>query len=97
MHVSDYHHARRFNSFEFFIACLHSVAARVLRFKFDKMSSDSDDNKPEPSTKRKRGVRRTSEYKSEVIKRARLQGAAYTNWKGRNVPPVVVALDSKCG
>lgn len=59
------------------------------------MSSDSDCD-PDTTPKRKRGVRRTEEYKAEVIKKARVKGTAYRNWKGKDVPAVTVEADCNC-
>lgn len=36
--------------------------------------------------KRKKGVNNKSEYKSEIIKKARVSGTAYTSYSGKPVP-----------
>lgn len=64
------------------------------------MSSNSDekvfDNGAHPpQVKRKKGFRNTSQYKSEVIKKARVSGAAYRNWKGNQIGPIVPGNDCK--
>lgn len=45
--------------------------------------------------KRKRGVRNTHEYKSETIKKARVAGKSYTNWKGKQVSAREPGTDCK--
>lgn len=37
---------------------------------------------------RQRGVRNTEEYRSEVIRNARVKGQDYVNWKGKSVPAI---------
>jgi hypothetical protein len=39
-----------------------------------------------PTTKRKRGIRHTEDYKRNVIKKARVGKRLYTNWNGLLVP-----------
>lgn len=51
-------------------------------------NSDGSSSSVSPPRKKKRGVRNTSEYKSEIIKLARIKGKAYTNWKGESIPAV---------
>lgn len=38
--------------------------------------------------KRKRGIRNTSEYKREIIKKCRVKGTAYKRWSGALVPAI---------
>lgn len=44
---------------------------------------ESDDKSNAPKKQRKRGSVNKSNYKSEVIKKARLSGSAHTNYAGK--------------
>lgn len=48
------------------------------------MDKEEQDNSPSIK-KRKRGVRHSEEYKRNVIKKARVEGKAYVNYKGNPV------------
>lgn len=52
--------------------------------------SDTDDTQLEKAIeevpkKRKRGIRNDENYKRNIIKKARVQGKAYVNYKGKAV------------
>lgn len=50
---------------------------------------------PDNVRKRKRGTRNECEYARNIIKTARVKGAAYTNWKGHNMQDVKQGDDCK--
>lgn len=57
-------------------------------------SSESTlDNSPK---KRKKGVKDPHSYKANVIKRARVKGMEYVNWKGNTVPEIPSGCDNHC-
>ncbi|XP_046673727.1 uncharacterized protein LOC124362896 [Homalodisca vitripennis] len=55
-------------------------------------------NQPETSQqkKRKKGVINKDDYKSEVIKKARISGSAYTSYSGKSVPERAPGNSCKC-
>ncbi|KAG8256497.1 hypothetical protein J6590_067327 [Homalodisca vitripennis] len=46
--------------------------------------------------KRKKGVLNKSEYKAEIIKKARVSGSSYISWTGKEVPEITPGEDCKC-
>lgn len=56
--------------------------------------SSSEENEV-TSKKRKKGVKNVSDYKSEVIKKSRVKGETYTNWRGHAVESVTLGPDCR--
>lgn len=48
-------------------------------------TSSSEINEDEGLLGRKRGIRRTNDYKRNIIKKARVKGTPYVNWAGKEI------------
>ncbi|XP_039286502.1 uncharacterized protein LOC120351864 [Nilaparvata lugens] len=56
----------------------------------------ADEGIEQYSNKRKKGSTNPSEYKRNVVKKARVKGAAYVNWKNQQQPEISQGADCKC-